>query len=98
MVIPSNHFGRESMQRAQTLRRALIKAIEEFQVDAEMSERALSAKLGQHKNYINEILHGQHVVKFEEFVLIAEGLGKSPHDLLGRVLTLTRFSEKFPRG
>ena len=74
------------MQRAQALRRALIKAIEESLEETGMSERALSAKLDQHKNYINEILHGQHVVKFEEFVLIAEGLGKSPHDLLGRVL------------
>lgn len=74
------------MRKNQALRRAVVKAIGDALVDSGMSERELSAKLGKHKNYINEILHGQHVVKFDEFIEIAEGLDMSPHDLLGRVL------------
>lgn len=74
------------MGRPQAIRRAVIKAIGDALGEREISERALSEKLGKHKNYINEILHGQHVVKFDEFIEIAQGLDISPHDLLSRVL------------
>lgn len=50
------------------------------------SERGLSEELGKHKNFINDVLHGQHVLKFDEFVEISEKLGVSPYEMLARVL------------
>lgn len=78
------------MRKNRPLRRAIVKAIGDALKASGVSERELSARLGQHKNYINEILHGQHVVKADELFEIAYGLGMSPHDLVAQIVAIVK--------
>ncbi len=72
--------------RAERLRRAFVAALEAEMAKQSISERGLSDKLGKHKNFINDVLHDQYVLKFEDFVEISEALGVHPLDMLARVL------------
>ena len=74
------------MRKHHARRRAVIAAIRAARLERGMSQRALSEALGEHKNYIHEVEHGQHAVRTEEFIAIAEALGVSPFDLLARVV------------
>lgn len=72
--------------RSGDLQSAFVAALEAEMGKQQISERGLSEKLGKHKNFINDVLHGQHVLKFDEFVEISEGLNVSPYEMLARVL------------
>jgi ribosome-binding protein aMBF1 (putative translation factor) len=67
-------------------RRAVINALQEARETAGLSQRALSAKLKEAPTYVHEIEAGQHSVRVEEFIAIAEALGVEPVELLKRVL------------
>ena len=74
------------MRKKPDHQQALITVIEEAMKERGVSERALCKRLGEHKNYINEIVHEQHRVTVPEFIKIAEALDMSPLDLLARIL------------
>jgi ribosome-binding protein aMBF1 (putative translation factor) len=67
-------------------RRAIIAVLTEAREQAGLSQRELSAKLDEATTYVHEIENGQHRVRTEEFVAIAEALGIDPLELLSRVL------------
>jgi plasmid maintenance system antidote protein VapI len=72
--------------RTASLRRAFVKAVEDEMTKQQLSERGLSETVGKHKNFINDVIHGQHVVKLDEFIEISEALGVHPLDMLSRLL------------
>jgi ribosome-binding protein aMBF1 (putative translation factor) len=72
--------------RGERLRSAFVELLVAEMAKQQISDRELSERLEKNKNFINDIRHGQHVVKFHEFVEIAEELGKSPLDWLSRCL------------
>jgi plasmid maintenance system antidote protein VapI len=74
------------MRKEPDREQALIAVIEWAMKERGVSERALCKRLGEHKNYINEIVHGQLRVTVPEFIKIAEALDMSPVDLLARIL------------
>jgi len=74
------------MRKHPALRRAVINAIRSARLERKLSQRALSEKLDQHITYVYEIEAGQHSVRTEEFIAIADALELDPHDLLDRVL------------
>jgi DNA-binding Xre family transcriptional regulator len=74
------------MRRYRDRRKAIIETLEVARRQRKVSQRALSERLGEHHNYINEIAHGQHRVTLEEFIEICEALEVSPHDLLSKIL------------
>ena len=78
------------MRKYPALWRAVIHAIRSARLERELSQRSLSEKLDQHNTYIYEIEAGQHSVRTEEFITIAEALELDPHELLDRVLNRDR--------
>jgi transcriptional regulator with XRE-family HTH domain len=67
-------------------RRAIVAVLVEAREQAGISQRALSEKLGEAVTYMHEVESGQHGVRTEEFIAIAEALGLDPLELLSRVL------------
>lgn len=63
-----------------------MRAIEEARTAAGLSQRALSRALKEHDTYIYEIEAGQHGVRVEELIAIAEAIGIDPEDLFRRVV------------
>lgn len=74
------------MRKYPARRRAVVEVLREARLKAKLSQRALSEMLGEAATYIHEIEHGQHGVRVEEFIAIAESLGVEPETLLARVL------------
>jgi ribosome-binding protein aMBF1 (putative translation factor) len=68
------------------LRSAIIEVLIEAREECGISQRALSRKLDESATYIQEVEAGQHRVRTEEFVAIAEAMGKDPVDLFRKVL------------
>jgi ribosome-binding protein aMBF1 (putative translation factor) len=78
--------ARVTMRKEPDHQKALIAVIEWAMEHRGVSERALCKRLGEHKNYINEIVHEQHRVTVPEFIKISEALDISPLELLARIL------------
>ena len=74
------------MGKHRALRRAIVEVIAEERRRQKLSKRALSLKLGEYEGYVHAIETFQHVLKAEEFVVIAEGLGCAPSRLLVRAI------------
>lgn len=74
------------MRKYAARRRAIVSVLTEAREQAGVSQRALSDKLGEAATYIHEVESGQHGVRTEEFIAIAEALEIDPLDLLSRVL------------
>lgn len=74
------------MRKYPARRRAIVEVLREARLKAKMSQRALSEKLGEATTYIHEIETGQHGVRVEEFIAIAEAIAVDPQILLARVL------------
>jgi transcriptional regulator with XRE-family HTH domain len=66
--------------------RAVISAIRDARRETGISQRALSAQLGEVFTYIHMIEAGQRNVLAEEFIAISEALGIDPSELMRRVL------------
>lgn len=73
-------------QRSEDHLAAFIAALQDEMARQKKTERALSEELGKNKNFINDLVHRQHVLKFVEFIEISNQLGVSPYELLARVL------------
>jgi transcriptional regulator with XRE-family HTH domain len=74
------------MRKHPARRRAIIAVLREAREEAKLSQRALSDALDEAATYVHEIEAGQHGVRTEEFIAIAEVLGIEPDELLRRVL------------
>ena len=74
------------MRKHPARRRAIIEVLREAREAADVSQRALSEALGEAATYVHEIEAGQHGVRVEEFIAIAQQLGIEPDELLRRVL------------
>jgi len=74
------------MRKYPARRRAVVEVLREARLKAKLSQRALSERLGEATTYIHEVETGQHGVRVEEFIAIAEALGMEPEALLTRVL------------
>ncbi len=73
-------------QRSEDHLAAFIAALQDEMARQKKTERALSEELGKNKNFINDLVHRQHVLKFVEFIEISDKLGVSPYEFLARVL------------
>jgi len=74
------------MRKHTARRRAIVSVLTEARGEAGLSQRALSEKLGEAVTYVHEVETGQHGVRTEEFIAIAEALDIDPLELLSRVL------------
>ena len=74
------------MRKYAARRRVIVSVLREAREQAGLSQRALSEKLGEAVTYIHEVETGQHGVRTEEFIAIAEALGVDALELLGRIL------------
>src|ERR1700730_4051390 len=74
-----------TMRKHAARRRAIVNVLKDARAQARISQRALSEKLGEASTYIHEVETGQHGVRTEEFIAIAEALDVDPVELLGRV-------------
>ena len=74
------------MRKYSARRRAIVAVLVEAREAAGISQRALSEKLGEAVTYMHEVESGQHGVRTEEFIAIAEALDIDPLELLSRVL------------
>ena len=74
------------MRKHTARRRAIVAVLTEAREQAVLSQRALSEKLGEAVTYIHEVETGQHGVRTEEFIAIADALDIDPLELLSRVL------------
>ena len=74
------------MRKHAARRRAIVNVLRDARKEVGISQRALSEKLGEAVTYMHEIETGQHGVRTEEFIAIAEALEVDPPELLSRVL------------
>jgi transcriptional regulator with XRE-family HTH domain len=74
------------MRKHAARRRAIVNVLRDAREQARISQRALSEKLGEAVTYMHEVETGQHGVRTEEFIAIAEALDLDPVELLSRVL------------
>ena len=74
------------MRKHPARRRAIIEVLRDAREASGMSQRALSEELGEAVPYVHEIEAGQHGVRVEEFIALAEQLKIDPEELLRRVL------------
>ena len=77
------------MRKHPVRRRAIVEVLREARLKAKLSQRALSEKLGEATTYVHEIETGQHGVRVEELIAIAEALEVEPNVLLTRILKRT---------
>jgi len=74
------------MRKHAARRRAIVYVLREARIAAGLSQRALSKKLGEAATYIHEIETGQHGVRVEEFIALADALAVDVQELLRRIL------------
>lgn len=78
------------MLRDKGLQRAAAEIIKEEREKQGLSRRALSVKLKQYDNFMRDVEGQNRYLRFDEFVLIAEALGKTPSRLLVRITRRAR--------
>jgi transcriptional regulator with XRE-family HTH domain len=74
------------MRKYPARRRAVISVLRDARIEAGLSQRELSVKLGEVINYIYMIEAGRRGVQVDEFIAIAQSIGADPVVLVKRVL------------
>ena len=74
------------MRRFPVRQRAIVAALREVRIEADLSQRQLAAKLKEPVNLIQRIEALERDVTVAEFVEIAKTLGVDPVELLRRAL------------
>ena len=75
------------MRKYLARRRAIQAVVREIREAAGFSQRELSAVLKEGNTYMWEIEHGQHGVRVEELIAIAEACDRDPLEVLRLILS-----------
>jgi ribosome-binding protein aMBF1 (putative translation factor) len=74
------------MRRFPVRQRAIVATLREARQKAGLSQRALSAKLGEPSNLIQRIEALERDMSVSEFVVIVQAIGADPAEVLRRAL------------